>query len=51
MITIGVVLNLLATLQAQAELKHIYNVEPHFFCPQTFLSLDFQSSNDVSELK
>ncbi len=32
-------------------LKHLHNVEPRFYCPQTFLSLDFQCRDDVSELK
>ncbi len=32
-------------------LKHLPNVETRFFCPQAFLSLDFQSWDDVSELK
>ncbi len=32
-------------------LKHLPNVETRFYCPQTFLYLDFQSRDDVSELK
>ncbi len=32
-------------------LKHLPNVETRFYCPQTFLSLDFQCRDDVSELK
>ena len=32
-------------------LKHLHNVETRFYCPQTFLSLDFQCRDDVSELK
>ncbi len=33
------------------ELKHVHNVETRFYCPQAFLSLDFQYRDDVSELK
>ena len=32
-------------------LKHHHNVETRFYCPQAFLSLDFQCRDDVSELK
>ena len=32
-------------------LKHLYNVETRFHCPQTFLSLDLQCRDDVSERK
>ncbi len=32
-------------------LKHLHNVETRFYCPQAFLSLDFQCRDDVSELK
>jgi len=32
-------------------LKHLHNVETRFYCPQTFLSLDSQCRDDVSELK
>jgi len=32
-------------------LKHLPNVETRFYCPQAFLSLDFQSRDDVSGLK
>ncbi len=32
-------------------LKHLHNVEMRFYCPQAFLSLDFQCRHDVSELK
>ncbi len=32
-------------------LKHLHNVETRFYCPQMFLSLDFQCRDDVSELK
>ena len=31
--------------------KHLHNVETRFYCPQTFLYLDFQCRDDVSELK
>ena len=31
--------------------KHLHNVETRLDCPQTFLSLDFQCRDDVSELK
>ncbi len=34
-----------------AELKHLRNVETWFFCPQTFLNLDFQCRDDVCELE
>lgn len=33
------------------ELKHLQNVKLHLYCPQMFLSLDFQCMDDVSELK
>jgi len=32
-------------------LKHLHNVETRFYCPLTFLSLDFQCRDDVSELE
>jgi len=32
-------------------LKHLHNVETCFYCPQTFLSLDFQCRDAISELK
>ena len=32
-------------------LKHLHNVGTRFHCPQTFLSLDSQFMDDVSELK
>ena len=32
-------------------LKHFPNVEPRFYCPQAFLSLDFQCKDEISELK
>ncbi len=32
-------------------IKHLHNVETRFYCPQTFLHLDFQCRDDVSELK
>jgi len=35
----------------QQELKHLHNVETHLYCPQTFLYLDFQCRDDVSEWK
>ena len=38
-------------LDAAGEFKHLHNVEMCFFSPQTFLSLDFQCRDDVSELK
>ncbi len=31
-------------------LKHLPNVEMHFYCPQGFLSIDFHCRMDVSEL-
>ena len=30
-------------------LKHLPNVEMRFYCPQAFLSLDFQCGGDVAE--
>jgi hypothetical protein len=30
-------------------LKHLPNVKTRFYCPQAFLSLDFQCKDDVSE--
>jgi len=30
-------------------LKHLHNVETRFYCSQTFLSLDFQCKDDISE--
>ena len=32
-------------------LSHLHNVETRFYCPQAFLSLDFQYKDDVSEVK
>ena len=32
------------------DLKHLHNVESRFQCPQTFLDLEFQCWDDVSEL-
>jgi len=32
-------------------LNHLHNVETSFYCPQTFLCLDFQYGDDISELK
>ena len=37
--------------QSTERLNHIYNVETRFYCPQTFLCLDFQCRDDVSEVK
>jgi len=37
-------------IQHWGGLKHLHNVETHFYCPQAFLSLDFQFRDDVSEL-
>lgn len=33
------------------QLKHLHNVETLLYCPQAFLSLHFQSRDDVSGLK
>ncbi len=33
------------------DLKHLHSVETRFYCPQAFLSLDFQCRDDVFELK
>ncbi len=33
------------------QLKHLYNVETRFDCPQMVLYLEYQCRNDVSELK
>jgi len=33
--------------QVIADLSHLHNVETCFYCPQTFLSLDFQCRDDV----
>ena len=35
----------------QKDLNHVHNVEKRFYCPQTFLSLNLQCRDDVSELK
>jgi len=32
-------------------LKHFHSVETGFYCPQAFLSLDFQCRDDVFESK
>ncbi len=32
-------------------LKHLHNVETCLYCPQLFLSLDFQRKDNVFELK
>jgi hypothetical protein len=37
--------------QVLVNLKHLYNVETCFYCPQTSLNLDFQCRDDVSEQK
>jgi len=31
-------------------LKHLHNVETHFQCPRTFLSLGFQCTDEVFEV-
>lgn len=31
--------------------KHLHNVETHFYCPQTLLSVDIQCRDDIFELK
>ena len=33
------------------QLRHLHNVDMRFHCPQTFLSVDLQCRDDVSELK
>ena len=33
------------------QLKHIHNVETRVYCPQTFLGVDFQCGDNVSELQ
>ncbi len=38
-------------LDAAGELKHLHHVEKSFYCPQTFLSFDFQCRDDICELK
>ena len=38
-------------VRTQWLLKHLHNVETRFYCPQTFLYLDFQCRDDVSEIK
>ena len=35
----------------KVNLEHLHSVETHFYCPQTFLSLDSQCRDEVSELK
>ncbi len=32
-------------------LKHLHNVETRYYCSQTFLSLDYQCRDDISETK
>ena len=32
-------------------LRHFHNVETRFYCPQPFLSVNFQCRDDVSELR
>ncbi len=34
-----------------SNLTHLSTVETRFYCPQAFLSLDFQCRDDISELK
>ena len=36
---------------SRGKLKHLHNVEMHCYCPQMFLSLNFQCRDDVSEFK
>jgi len=38
-------------LEIALNLKHLHNEKPRFYCPQAFLSFDFQCMDDVSELK
>ncbi len=40
-----------ALQQLQFFLKHLPNVETRVYCPQAFLSLDFQCRDDVFESK
>lgn len=39
------------TARSDKDRKHLTNVETRCCCPQSFLSLEFQSTDDVSELK
>ncbi len=41
---------LVFNLKPERLLKHPHIVEMRFYCPQTFLYLDFQCRDDVSEL-
>ena len=41
----------LEPIMSSGELKPLHSVEMRFYCPQTFLYLDFQFGDDVSELK
>ncbi len=43
-------LSLCCSTYFEIYLKHLHNAETRFYCPQTFLSLDFQCRDDVSEL-
>jgi len=38
-------------LQVALAVKHLPNVQTRFYCPQVFLSGDFQCKDGVSELK
>ena len=40
-----------ASVSPACFLKHLHNVETRFYCPQTFLYLDFQCRDGVSEFK
>ena len=33
------------------DLKHLPNGKTHFYCPQAFLSLDFQGRDGISDMK
>jgi len=39
-----------SSMNLKHELKHLQNVDTCLYCPQTFLSLDFQCRDDISEL-
>ena len=43
--------SLARTLQTLVYLKHLLNVETRFYCPQAFLTTNFQCADDVSESK
>ncbi len=36
--------------QQQRDLKHLHTVETRFYCPHTFLYLDSQCGDEISEL-